>query len=136
MKTFGQLIRLHRYRLLDKQKQLAKLEAESAELKRQSDHLEAEALIEEARAEESSYGVMAFANYFERVKQRRFALNEERAALFQRVLSARAALRGAFQELKRIEILRDQKIADAEAAEKKAEQATLDEIALLHRNRD
>ena len=137
VKTFNQLIRLHRHRLHERQKVLTKIEAEAGELQHKRDALEAEALIEEARAEESQFGIMAFAKYFARVKDRRNLLADAHLALDQKLVAARADLKAVFEELKRIEILRDQKVVEAAAAEKKAEQLALDEVAInQHRRRE
>jgi flagellar export protein FliJ len=135
MKTLGQLIRLSHHKLLERQKTIARLEAQIAEIKLKADQLDAEALIEEARAEETQFGIMAFAPYFARVKTRRAELFEARKALDQRMVAARALLKKAFDEMKRIETLRDQKLAEAKEAERKADQAALDEVALQQHRR-
>ncbi len=135
MKTYNQLVRLHEYRLHEKQKALAMLEAEANEIKLKADELAAEMLIEEARAEESQLGSAAFAGYFVRASEMRRALGEAKSAIDRKILAARHELKHAFDELKRIETLRDQKQAELEAEALRTEQAQLDEVAIAQHHR-
>jgi flagellar export protein FliJ len=137
MKTFDQLIRLHRHRLTERQKALVALEAKAAELRQTAAALEAEALAEEAKAGESELGTFGWGAYLTRVRAERERFAAARAEAEQRIGQARALLRAAFEELKRIEIVRDQKLAAAAAAAKKREQSALDEVAISqHRRRE
>jgi hypothetical protein len=137
MKTFDQLIRLHRHRLTERQKALVALEAKAGELRQAAAGLEAEALIEEAKAEESELGTFGWGAYLTRVRAERERLAAAGALLEHRIAEARALLRAAFEELKRIETVRDQKLAAAAAAAKKREQSALDEVAISqHRRRE
>lgn len=136
MKTYNQLVRLHEYRLHEKQKAVAALEAEANEIKLKADQLTAEILIEEARAEESQLGSAAFASYFVRANEKRRALADAKSAVDRKMLTARQELKHAFDELKRIETLRDQKQAELRAEAQRAEQAELDEVAIAQHRRD
>ncbi len=137
MKTLEQLIRLNNYRLTERQKALVTLEAKAAQLRTLADELEARALIEEAKAEQSELGTLGWGEYLKRVKAERERLVAARSELDGRITAARADLKVAFEELKRIEILRDQKLAAAEAEAKKREQSALDEVAISqHRRRE
>jgi len=135
MKTYNQLIRLHEYRLHQRQKVLARLQSEEAEMQLKIDSLQAEMLIEEARALESPLGSATFGSYFRRASEKRRALADARNEIARNVVGARMELKKAFDELKRIETLRDQKLAEAREAERKAEQAALDEVALQQHRR-
>lgn len=135
MKTLEQLIRLHRHRLRERQKALVALEAKAAHLRQEADGLEARALIEEATAETSELGTFGWGAYLARVKAERTRLSAARAELQDRIEEARTKLKAAFEELKRIEILRDQKLAAAKAEAKKREQQALDEIAMTQHHR-
>lgn len=135
MKTLEQLIRLNRHRLTERQKALVALEAKGAHLRQEAEELEARALIEEATAEQSALGTFAWGAYLARVKAERERLAATRAELAGRIEEARAKLKAAFEELKRIEILRDQKIAAAKAEAKKREQQALDEVAMTQHHR-
>lgn len=137
MKALDQLIRLHRYRLTERQKQLVALEAKAMHLKHQAEALEAQALIEEAKAEQSELGTLGWGAYLGRVRIERERLSASRAELGARIEEARRALKAAFEEVKRIEILKEQKLAVAEAETKKREQEMLDDIAVTqHRRRE
>jgi len=135
MKTLDQLIRLHRHRLTERQKALAALEAKAAQLRQQAAELEARALIEAARAEQSEFGTFGWGAYLMRIKVERERLHAAGTELGRRIQEARAILRAAFEELKRIEILKEQKVAVAEAEAKKREQAGLDEVAISQHRR-
>ena len=135
MRTYDQLVRLHEYRLHEKQKALAVLEAESNAIKLRADELLAEMLIEEARAEESQLGLVSFAGYFLRASETRRTLDEAKGSVDRKILSARQVLKAAFNELKRIETLRDRKRAELEAETRHLEQAALDEVAVAQHHR-
>jgi flagellar FliJ protein len=135
MKAFNQLIRLGRYRLLGQQKSLAELEAHAAELRQRADELEAEVREEEERAGTTEFGASGFGAYFERVGQTRREIADAQAKLSRDLNEARAKLRTAFKELKRIEILRDRKAAEAAEAARKEETAALDDVALTQHRR-
>ena len=130
MKTLDKLIRLHRYRLRERQKALVALEAKAQRLKGLADALEVEAAIEEANAGLSELGTFGFGAYLKRVQIERERLHVAATELAVHVNAARVALRAAFAELKRIETLREQKRAAAQAEFKKREQAALDEVAI------
>jgi flagellar export protein FliJ len=136
MKTYNQLVRLHEYRLHERQKALAELDAQAAELKLKVERLDAEMLIEEARAEETQLGSAAFASYFKRASEKRVSLSEARNAVARKILAARTELKHAFDELKRIETLRDRKAHEMEQEAKRLEQAELDEAALQQHHRN
>ncbi len=137
MKTFDQLIRLHHHRLTERQKALVALEARAAQLRQEADALEAQALIEEAKADASELGTLGWGAYLTRVRGERERLHEAGAELTDRIVEARATLREAFEELKRIEILKEQKLAAAEAEAKRKDQAILDDVAISqHRRRE
>lgn len=130
MKTLNQLIRLSKHRLLERQRVLNVLEAEAHRLEDEVQSLEAESLIEEAKAEQVEFGSINWAPYFERIKARRAELSQIRESVMQDVNVAREELHTAFAEMKKIEILRDQKAAEIAAAVLKAEQDALDEVGI------
>lgn len=136
MKTYNQLIRLHEYRLHERQKAVSKLEAEAAELREKIAQLEAEMVAEEVRAQESPLGSATFANYFRRASEKRRALSDSLNELARRILTARMELKKVFDELKRIETLRDRKEHEMAEELKRAEQAELDEVALQQHHRN
>lgn len=137
MKTLDQLIRLHRHRLTERQKALVALEAKAAQLRQQAEELEMRALVEEANADQSELGTYGWGAYLVRVKAERERLHAAGVELTQRIFEARVTLKAAFEELKRIEILKEQKVAAAEAEARKREQVRLDEVAISqHRRRE
>ena len=136
MKTYNQLIRLHEYRLHERQKVLARLQSEEAEMQLKIDGLQAEMLIEEVRALESPLGSATFGNYFRRASERRRTLADARNEIARNVVGARMELKKAFDELKRIETLRDRKALELEEEFKRIEQAELNEVALQQHRRN
>lgn len=138
-RTLETLIRLGRFEVDEKRRDLGRLLDREAEMKETIRRLD-----EQLREEQSvaatmrdqlpgqSYGAFAAA-----VKQRKAAQLDKLAALYPEIEQARAALADAFGTLKKYEIAAANR-AEAEAAEEsRQETQELDELGLsAHRRRD
>lgn len=130
MKALNQLIRLRKFQVLEKQKMLAGLQAEMSKAKAHLDDVNAQALIEEAKAEQTEIGLFDFQTWLARVDRQRHLIREQMAELQVQVAAAQEALAAAYQDLKKIELVRDTQRDEERRAEQAAEQALLDEVAL------
>lgn len=123
------LIRLQRWKVDEKRRVLADLQALHAELTAKAEALEAEVVAEQQSA--AAYGTtFAYRAYAEQVIQRRESLAESLADVMRAMLKAQNDLSDAYQEAKRYEMAQDraqQRLA-AEAARR--EQVDLDEMGL------
>ena len=130
------LIRLQRWKVDEKRRALADLQALHAELTTKAEALEAEVAAEQQSAAANGTA-FAYRAYAEQVIQRRETLAESIADVLQAMMKAQGELSDAYQEAKRYEMAQDraqQRLA-AEAARR--EQLDLDEIGLniYRRNR-
>ena len=123
------LIRLQRWKVDEKRRVLADLQALHAELTAKAEALEAEVVAEQQSAAANGTA-FAYRAYAEQVIRRRETLAESLADVMQAMLKAQSELSDAYQEAKRYEMAQDraqQRLA-AEAARR--EQIDLDEMGL------
>jgi flagellar FliJ protein len=128
MKSRETLIRLKRFQVDEKRRQVAQLDAMIAEFERMSADLDREIKSEQQRAGITDPGHFAYPTYAKAAIQRRDNLARSANDLKVQLEEARAALAEAFEELKKVETL-DQRDHQREAAnEATREQAEFDHI--------
>jgi flagellar FliJ protein len=133
MANLDPLIKLRKFKLEDMQKSLAVLyrEAESIETRKQNYLM---VLEHERSALETSNDVMSltlFNNYADRIKKVVEELNDDLSIVNARIDVAREEMREAFAEMKKIEIVRDNRKAEERAVRDKKESDTLDEVGVM-----
>lgn len=131
MADLDPLIRIRKHALEQKQKFLADLYRQAAELEEQKRNL-VETLAEE-RKKVDEMGVQAlgyFGHYSEAVRGRVEDIDDALKKLNNRIEVAREDMREAFTEMKKIEITQARRDAEEERLLKKKEDAMLDEVAL------
>jgi flagellar export protein FliJ len=136
MKPLQRLIRLHQSKLDDERSTLAALEAREQELRTAATTLEIEFEQECLLASLSPDGTLSLPGYIEGVRHRRngFALALQDIALD--LETARERVREAYGELKRFEIMGEQRALAEKRAATRREQSTLDELGLtMYRRR-
>ena len=131
MKGLPNLIRLHRWRLDEKRRNLAELERLAAELRDQGHRMEQEVKLEQEAAGASPEAGFAYGAYAEAVIARRAKLAASLAEVKARIAQAAADVTASFQDLKRLEIAQDHRDEAARRRADKAEQAMLDELGLV-----
>lgn len=140
MADLHSLIRLRKYRVEEKQKILADLFREAEKYEVAIKNLEDQHEIEKANAEEKGdyETVTAYALFAERVRDQVAFLQQGLDAINARVAIAQEAMRDAFGELKKIEIIQENRDEEALKKELKREGEVLDEVALegFRRNQD
>ncbi len=104
MSTLDSLIRLHRWQVDERRRQVAELEALSARLRGELVRLAEERAREQSAAGASFLAQHVYPGYIRRALERQKTLERSLAEAEAQILQARDALAEAFQELKRYEI--------------------------------
>jgi len=128
MKSRDTLIRLKRFHVDEKRRQVAQIEAMIAEFERMAADLDREIAAEQSRAGIDDPGHFAYPTYAKAAMQRRDNLKQSADNLRGQLEDARAALAEAFEELKKVEILEERDQHRERSTENRAEQAELDRI--------
>jgi len=102
--TLDSLIRLHRWQVDERRRQVAELEALSARLRGELVRLAEERALEQSAAGASFLAQHVYPGYIRRALERQKTLERSLAEAEAQILQARDALAEAFQELKRYEI--------------------------------
>jgi flagellar protein FliJ len=124
------LIRLHKWRLDEKRRALAELQALADKLAQDTARLEREILAEQEIARTSPEASFAYGNFAKQAIERRRRLAQSVAQVEQQIAQATEEMAEAFQELKRYELAQEGRDRRDEAKRKERENAALDEIAL------
>lgn len=128
MKSRDTLIRLKRFHVDEKRRQVAQIEAMIAEFDRMAGELDREIAVEQSRAGIDDPAHFAYPTYAKAAITRRDNLKRSADELKTQLEDARAQLAEAFEELKKVEILEERDQHRERTAEGRAEQAELDRI--------
>jgi flagellar export protein FliJ len=128
------LARLHRARLDEKRRRLADLRQAHDELVARAGDLENEIRREQELAGQSEETIFAYGNFATASIQRRHALQKAIAERQTELATLHEELAAAFREIKKYEVVIERRRQQEFLAEKRREQAALDEIGLdMHR---
>jgi flagellar FliJ protein len=133
MKSRDTLIRLKRFHVDEKRRQVAQIEAMIADFQRMASDLDREISVEQTRAGIDDPGHFAYPTYAKAAMARRDNLVQSADNLKGQLEDARAQLAEAFEELKKVEILEERDQVRERAAEGRVEQAELDRIGAQSR---
>lgn len=129
MKSRDTLIRLKKFQVDDKRRQVSQLEGMIAEFERMANELDQQIAAEQQKAGIHDVTHFAYPTFAKAAMVRRDNLLTSADGLRGQLEMARAALSEAFDELKKIELL-DERDREAEKSlERMRDQAELDEIA-------
>jgi flagellar export protein FliJ len=129
MKAVKGLIRLHRWQLDEKRRNLADLERMKEEFERQVERLEAEIAAEQKVASDVE-ARFAYGAYAQTTVRRRATLQRSIADLNSQILAAREEVAAAFQEVKKYELLQEQRDRRIREWTTRREQSIQDEVAI------
>ena len=124
------LIRLHKWRLDEKRRALAELQALADKLAQDTARLEREILAEQEIARTSPEASFGYGNFAKQAIERRRRLAQSVAQVEHQIAEATEEMAEAFQELKRYELAQEGRDRRDEAKRKTRENAALDEVAL------
>lgn len=130
MKGLPNLIRLYRWRLDEKRRNLAELERLAADLRQQGCRIEEEVRNEQGVAAASPEIGFAYGAYATAVIARRTKLAASLAEVKAKIATAAADVTESFQELKRLEIAQSHREQAAKQRAAKLEQLGLDELGI------
>lgn len=135
MKSRDTLIRLKRFQVDEKRRQVAQIEAMMAEFMRMAGDLDREIELEQERAGIHDVGHFAYPTYARAARERRDNLVRSAEDLRGQLEEAQAGLGEAFEELKKVELLEERDSARDRAQELQRDQADMDVIGLSQHNR-
>lgn len=129
------LIRLKKFQVDEKRRQVTQIEMMVADFERMATELDQQIEIEHAKTGISDVAHFAYSTFAKAATQRRDNLLASAADMREKLEAAQDELAEAIEDLKKIELL-DQRENQREAAdEAKAEQAVYDEIGRLRHRR-
>ena len=130
MKSLDNLIRLHRWQLDERRRELVQLQELVASLESQAVQLERDLEKEQEAAKESPEGRFSYPGFARSVIERRRKIAESVAKLEREIIGADDRMRQAFQELKKYELMEANRLREIQANRDRVEQATLDELGV------
>ena len=131
MKSRNTLIRLKKFQLDEKRRKVAQIEAMIADFQRMASDLEREIASEQERAGIHDPGHFAYPTYAKAAITRRENLKRSADELMAQLDEAKLTLQESFEDLKKVELLDERDQIREREAENAAEQAELDDIALM-----
>ena len=123
MKSREGLIRLKRFQVEDKRRQVAQIEAMIAEFDRMAKELNDQVLAEQERSGIHDAGHFAYPTFAKAATQRRDNLAASERALKEKLAAAKAAHEEAVAELEKVEAIAERDQANANASHKAAAEA-------------
>jgi flagellar export protein FliJ len=131
MKSRETLVRLKRFQVDDRRRQVAQIEGMIAEFQRMAADLDREIQTEQDRAGIHDPAHYAYPTYAKAAMNRRQNLQRSADELKVQLDDAQAALGEAFEELKKVELLDERDQQRERAVENAREQAEMDRIGLI-----
>lgn len=130
MRELDTLIRLHRWQLAEKRRELVELEVLAERFQEELRALDDEVARETAAAEAEPQLPMGFAAYLRASRKRRQRLEQSIAQVEEQIAAARDRITAAFQELKGYEVARDNRKKRADDRRRQRETVEMDEVAV------
>jgi flagellar export protein FliJ len=130
MKSRDTLLRLKRFHVDEKRRQVVQIETMIAEFERMAGDLDREILQEQEKAGIHDIAHYAYPTYAKAAMTRRDNLKRSADELVGQLTDAQDALAEAFEELKKIELLEERDVARERVAEAARDQSEMDRIGL------
>ena len=130
MKTLKPVIRLHKWQLEEKRRDLGLLNGLRADLVKQAADLELELRREQANAAQDAEANWTYGMYALNVIRRRANIQRSIKGIDERIEAARREVEAAHRELRKYEIAEENARLRIAQEESRREQSELDEIAL------
>lgn len=130
MKSRDTLLRLKRFQVDEKRRQVVQIEMMIAEFERMAAELDREILHEQEKAGIHDIGHYAYPTYAKAAMARRDNLKRSADELVGQLTDAQDALAEAFEELKKVELLEERDGARERVADAARDQAEMDRIGL------
>ncbi len=130
MSALDSLIRLHRFQLDERRRQLADLDQLAFKLRQEQQRLDLEQQVEQSVAAASFEAAQTYGSYAVNLIERRRKLAQSLAEVEQQIAQARDQLAEAFQEVKRYEITAGNRLRQQRQKLDRRQQALMDELGL------
>lgn len=130
MKSRDSLIRLKRFQVDDKRRQVTQIETMIADFERMADELDRQIVEEEQRVGVTDITHFAYPTFAKAAMQRRDNLKGSVDGLKEQLASAQSQLAEAFEELKKVEMLEERNVERERQSENQRSQAEMDAIGL------
>ncbi|MCT8971765.1 flagellar export protein FliJ [Microbaculum marinisediminis] len=130
MKSRDSLIRLKRFQVDDKRRQVTQIETMIADFERMADELDRQIVEEEQRVGVTDIAHFAYPTFAKAAMQRRDNLKGSVDGLKEQLASAQSQLAEAFEELKKVEMLEERNVERERQSENQRSQAEMDSIGL------
>ena len=130
MKSRDNLLRLKRFQVDEKRRQVTQIETMIADFSRMAEELNRQIEDEERRVGVTDVTHFAYPTFAKAAMQRRDNLNGSIADLQTQLAGAQGALAEAFEDLKKVELLEERNQDRERQAESQRAQAELDAIGL------
>ena len=129
MKSRGSLIRLKRFQVDEKRRQVAQIEMMIAEFERMAQELDDQILSEQKRVGITDITHFAYPTFAKAAMQRRDNLMVSANDLRDQLHAAQVALAEAIEDMKKIELIEERDQIRERSAAEQAEQDAIDEVA-------
>ena len=131
MKSRETLVRLKKFQVDDKRRQVAQIESMIADFDRMAADLDREIMTEQERTGIHDPGHYAYPTYAKAARTRRDNLKRSADELKGQLADAKDALALAFEDMKKVELLEERDGQRERAADGAREQAELDNLGLM-----
>ena len=135
MKARASLLRLHKFRVDERQREVSRIAAAVHALEDDIKQLDASVTEERETAENLEGGGAQFARYCEAARARRAEMEHLLQELDRELYAAHASLSDAFREFKKYEHLEALRLAEEKRAADRRERGEMDEIAIRRASR-
>ncbi len=130
MKSRESLIRLKRFQVDEKRRQVTQIETMIADFERMADELDRQIVEEESRVGVTDVAHFAYPTFAKAAAQRRDNLKGSVDGLKEQLAGAQSQLAEAFEELKKVELLEERNQDRERQVETKRSQSEMDSIGL------
>lgn len=131
MNSLKTIIRLHKWQLDEKRRELVELQTLRDHLQTQIERLEQEIAAERETARADFEASFSFPNYLKAAKDRRHKLDLSVAQVDHQIATATEAVAEAYQELKKYELAEEDRVKREALKLKRKQDAVLDETASI-----
>lgn len=129
------LIRLQRWQLDEKRRNLAELESMRQDFENRIAHLDAELEREKALAHKSDDGKFHFGEFVAATMGRKQSIQDSITAIDSEIEVARDEVQAAFQDLKKMETVDARQQQERKTTRERRAQTALDEMAIMRHSR-
>jgi flagellar export protein FliJ len=130
MSALESLIRLHRWQLDERRRQLADLDTLGEKLRQEQARLSAEERQEQVAASSSYEAASAYGSYVNTLIGRRDRLKQSLVSVEEQIVAARETLAETYREVKRYEIASANRATQQKKRLARQQQRTLDELGI------